>query len=71
MSKFTHWIAHKLGWNTGEVEVFWQDTRLMVGFRCHGCGTLTGVHEILTTRRLVKVAPNVKVSGGGAFPPSA
>ena len=50
MNKLTHWIAHKFGWNTGEVAVFWQGARLMVGFRCDGCGTLSGVHESVTTR---------------------
>jgi hypothetical protein len=50
MNKLTHWIAHKFGWNTGEVAVFWRGARLMVGFRCDGCGTLSGVHESVTTR---------------------
>lgn len=49
-----HWLAHKLGWNTGTIEVFWQGPRLMVGFRCDGCGNLSGVHESVTTRGEVK-----------------
>jgi hypothetical protein len=49
-----HWIQHKLGWNTGEVEAFWRDKRLMIGFRCHGCGKLLDVHESVTERREVK-----------------
>ena len=49
-----HWIQHKFGWNIVEVEVFWRDSRLMVGFRCHGCGKLQGVYESVTTRGKVK-----------------
>lgn len=51
MRRALHWLAHRFGWNTGEVEVFWRGPRLMVGFRCHGCGALSGVHESRTTRR--------------------
>ena len=47
--KLTHWIAHTFGWNTGEVATFWQGQKLMVGFRCHGCGELSGVHESYVT----------------------
>ena len=52
MSGLIHRLAHRLGWTTGEVEVFWVDSprRLMVGFRCHGCGQLRHVHESRTTR---------------------
>ncbi len=49
-----HWLQHKLGWNTGSVEVFWRGDRLMVGFRCHGCGKLMGVHESVTERGEMK-----------------
>lgn len=45
-----HRLSHHLGRNMGEVEVFWRGSRLMVGFRCHGCGELSHVHESVTTR---------------------
>jgi len=45
-----HRISHWFGWNTGEVEVFWRGQKLYVGFRCHGCGKLSGVHESCITR---------------------
>lgn len=47
-----HRIAHWLGWNRGMVETWWThgylqhpDNRLMVGFRCDGCGKLSRVHD--------------------------
>ena len=50
MARLFHWLAHKTGSNTGEVEVFWCGERLMVGFRCHGCGVLGHVSDTGTTR---------------------
>jgi hypothetical protein len=48
--------------------VFWRGPRLMVGFRCHGCGSLDGVHESVTTRQ----TPNVQGKRAeGASPRSA
>lgn len=38
-----HWLAHKLGSNTGVIETFWRGNKLMVGFRCHGCQKLLDV----------------------------
>ena len=53
MKKAAHWLAHKFGMNLGQVETWWQDQRLMVGFRCDGCGLLEHVHEsYVTLRRL-------------------
>ena len=43
--KFWHRITHLFGWNTGRVVSWWDDTRLMIGFRCDGCGDIQGVHE--------------------------
>ena len=47
-----HWLAHRFGWNFGTVDTWWThgplehpDHRLMVCFRCAGCGKLSGVHE--------------------------
>jgi hypothetical protein len=39
-----HWLAHRLEWNEGHVVTWWAGPRLMVGFRCDGCGQLSGVH---------------------------
>lgn len=47
MKKLLHWIAHQMGWNYGSVYT-WYDSdtgKLMVGFRCDGCETISGVHE--------------------------
>ena len=51
MGRLTHWIAHKLGTNTGEVATWWDGDRLMIGFRCDGCGKVSGAHESVTSRR--------------------
>ena len=49
MRRVLHRLAHFLGTNTGNVETWWEPNpctgRLMVGFRCDGCGELRGVHE--------------------------
>lgn len=50
MRRFLHWIAHRFGWNYGIVEARWQGHQLMVGFRCSGCGKLSGVHPTVYTR---------------------
>ena len=50
MSRLLHKLAHFFGWNTGDVYVFWHGERLMVGFKCDGCGKMQGVHESVTTR---------------------
>ena len=48
--RFTHWITHLLGWNTGYVYSWWDGDRLMIGFRC-SCGDIQGVHESRAGRR--------------------
>lgn len=59
LKKMLHKLAHRFGHNTGEVETFWHDQALMVGFRCHGCGELGGVHE----SRVRRERPNARLSG--------
>jgi hypothetical protein len=49
-----HWVAHRLGWNYGHVESWLDGERLMIGFRCDTCGSLTGVHESFTTAKETK-----------------
>jgi hypothetical protein len=40
-----HRLAHRLGWNEGNVETWLErHDRLMVAFRCDGCHRLFGVH---------------------------
>lgn len=47
MRRLIHWFAHRLGWNGGRVETwFTNDRRLMVGFRCSGCGKVSGIEEV-------------------------
>lgn len=51
MRRLIHWVAHKFGSNTGEVTTWWQGDKLMIGFRCDGCGKVSGAHESITSRR--------------------
>jgi hypothetical protein len=50
MQRMRHRLAHWLGWYTGNVETWWEPDpctgKLMVGFRCDGCGELRGVDEV-------------------------
>jgi hypothetical protein len=39
-----HKLMHLLGRNTGEVVTWWQGPHIMVGFKCHGCGKVSGAH---------------------------
>lgn len=50
MNKLIHQISHWFGWNGGEVVTFWRGRRLMVGFRCDGCGAISGLHESRITK---------------------
>jgi hypothetical protein len=43
--KLIHWIAHLFGWNHGKVYTWWDGNTLMIGFRCDGCDTISGVHK--------------------------
>lgn len=40
-----HKLAHLFGWNTGHAYSWWDGDRLMMGFKCHGCGSIEGIHE--------------------------
>ena len=46
MSWLWHWLARRLGTNTGRVVTWYYRERLMVGFRCD-CGRLQGIHPAL------------------------
>jgi len=46
MSKLLHKIAHLLKWNYGIPESFYEGDKLMMSFKCTGCGERTGVHQI-------------------------
>lgn len=52
---FWHWVAHLFGRNTGRVYSWWDtDTgkrRLMIGFKCDGCDTISGVHQVRVNDR--------------------
>lgn len=50
MRPVLHWLAHRFGYNTGEVATWWEGKRLMVGFRCDGCGEISGIHESALSR---------------------
>lgn len=46
MKKILHKITHLLGWNYGNCESWWEDDKIIMGFRCSGCGKLSGVHKV-------------------------
>lgn len=50
MGELLHRLAHLLGLTTGTVETWWDGNKLMVGFKCSGCGLVSGTHESITTR---------------------
>jgi hypothetical protein len=39
--RLTHWLAHKTGTNRGDMEMRVSGARLVVGFRCKGCGKIS------------------------------
>lgn len=41
-----HRLAHKLGYNYGTFETWWDCGFLWVGFRCSGCGLLFHVEPV-------------------------
>lgn len=65
MRRLIHWLAHKLGRNTGYVTTWWQGDKLMVGFRCDGCCKVSGAHESFTSIRhsLRKLRSNSDITG--------
>ena len=44
MNNLLHRIAHWLGWNHGICHSFYKGEKLMMSFKCSGCGKLSGVH---------------------------
>jgi len=40
-----HLIAHLTGWNYGHVVTWHEGDKLMVGFKCDGCGFVEHEHE--------------------------
>lgn len=46
MRRLKHKIAHWLGRNRGATEVWWHNDVRTEGFRCKGCGELTGVRPV-------------------------
>jgi len=47
--RILHFIAHLFKLNEGKVESWWEPNcvtgKLMIGFRCAGCGKLQGAHQ--------------------------
>lgn len=46
MKKILHWFAHRLGWNYGVVDSFYEGETLMMSFKCSGCGKRSGIHKV-------------------------
>lgn len=44
MGKIKHFIAHLLGWNYGLPHAYHEDDKLMMSFKCSGCGRLSSIH---------------------------
>lgn len=42
--KVLHRIAHKLHWNYGVADSYYEDGKLMMSFKCTGCGERSGIH---------------------------
>jgi len=56
MTKMIHKIAHWLGWNYGVPYSFYEDEKLMMSWKCSGCGKLEGIHCVdkIIDRELTK-----------------
>lgn len=46
IKKLFHSVAHLFNWNSGNPESFWEGDKLMMSFRCSGCGERQSIHEI-------------------------
>jgi hypothetical protein len=46
MKNFLHKIAHLFNWNYGKPDSFWEGDKLMMSFKCSGCGKRSHIHEI-------------------------
>lgn len=60
-----HWLMHKMGWNKGHIETWWENGSLMIGFRCNKCGKLEGVTTTGVKREKQKHWKQYKVWYGG------
>ena len=45
-----HDLAHLFGLNSGTCYSWWEDDKLMMGFRCFGCDTISQVHDTGTRK---------------------
>lgn len=65
-ARWLHRLAHWTGWNGGRVVTWWSTypgRYLMVGFRCDGCGEVSGIHEVNMDRLVEKCAAEHRASG--------
>lgn len=46
MKTLLHRLAHALYWNYGNVETWWDGDWCYIGFRCAGCGSLSGAEKL-------------------------
>ncbi len=46
MKKILHWFAHKLSWNYGDCDAFYEGETLMMSFKCRECGKRQGIHKV-------------------------
>ena len=44
--RFWHKVEHWFRWNKGRVKTWWEGNFLYVGFKCSGCGKVSGVEKI-------------------------
>ena len=44
IKKLRHKIAHWLRWNYGMPDAFYDGDKLMMSFKCTGCGKRSGIH---------------------------
>jgi hypothetical protein len=44
MKKILHKIAHLLKWNYGRPDAFYEGDKLMMSFKCSGCGKRSDIH---------------------------
>ena len=64
LGRLIHKISHVMGTNEGSVESWWTPGRkLLIGFRCRGCGRLSGVHESVTESQIDRALLHPKEGG--------
>ena len=56
MKQLLHKIAHFLGWNYGVPYSFYKEEKLMMSWKCFGCGKLEYIHCVdkIIDRELTK-----------------